>query len=90
MVSPRLSGRALPGALASARDRLLCKHLPQYVKSLRQCRRVQAPQASDKPSPIYGPNLVEHDEAVFFLKTTRKPEGVGMAAGCHGSDHKSA
>ena len=74
--------------LAGAQDRLLCKHLPQYVESLRQCRRVQVPQAPDKPHPVYGSNLVEHDKAVLFLKTTRNPEGVGMPAGRHGSDHK--
>ena len=58
-----------------------CKHLPQYVESLHQCRRGQVPQAPDKPPPVYGSNLVEHDKAVLFLKTTRNPEGVGMPAG---------
>ena len=74
--------------LEGAQDRLLCKHLPQYVERLHQCRRGQVPQAPDKPPPVYGSNLVEHDKAVLFLKTTRNPEGVGMPAGRHGSDHK--
>ena len=55
---------------------------------IQQCRRGQVPQAPDKPPPVYGSNLVEHDKADLFLKTTRNPEGVGMPAGRHGSDHK--
>ena len=48
----------------------------------------RCPRRPDKPPPVYGSNLVEHDKADLFLKTTRNPEGVGMPAGRHGSDHK--
>jgi len=51
---------------------------------------VQATQASDQPTPIHSPDLIKHDKAIFFSKAARNSEGIGMAAGRHGSDHEGA